>query len=315
MTMTKLRPRFVLFVAIVLLQAVLGCLASDDSGAGAGAGGRTAVSHQHVFGSKSRPTTPFGIQIDPTTSRIINPSSKPTTTSSKTTISNLIPRGGAEFAVDILRWIDLFGTGLFAFSGALTAGRKGMDLLGMEIIAMITAVGGGTVRDLFFNQGPVFWLLDGIYVKICTVVTLLTFVAWPHLEQRFNIKDSALPICYADAFCLGAFAVVGTQKAVDMDLEPALWVVFGLLTAVFGGVTRDILCLQRPRIMYPERSQYGGPPLLGSAVYAWLIYGQKVNARLAACISIMVTFTARVRSFNSPRRLPHWKKPENSGEI
>ena len=239
-------------------------------------------------------------------------------TDSSSIIMN-VPRGGSDTTssgkevFDFLRGVDIFGTFLFAFSGAVTAGRKGMDLLGMLIVAIITAVGGGTVRDLLIGQGPVFWIKDPIYVKTCVIATIATFILWPQLEQDLGIKDSALPICYADALCLGAFAVVGTQKAVNLGyVKPTMWIVFGLLTAVFGGITRDILCLQRPRVMYPERTMYGVPPLLGSAVYAFLISNHRVHnmqAKTAACISIFVAFMTRVMSFNNPRRLPHWKMP------
>ena len=96
--------------------------------------------------------------------------------------------------------LDVFGTVVFAFSGALKAGRKGMDLIGMMIIACITAVGGGTLRDVLMMGGGkehvVFWMQTPMYLEICLVTALLTFYFWPKLEAKFGLEaDSAIPIC------------------------------------------------------------------------------------------------------------------------
>jgi uncharacterized membrane protein YeiH len=204
--------------------------------------------------------------------------------------------------------IDVCGTALFAFSGTLTAGRKGMDIMGMTIIALITAMGGGTIRDLLFNKGTVFWMQDVVYLKICVVTTLLTFLLWPTLEYKLGWKDSAVPVCTADALGLAAFAILGTQKAIKMELHPMIWIVSGLMTSCFGGIVRDILCLQRPRIMYPERSLYATPPLMGTVVYTLLtLRCPQIDKQLIASISFVTTFSARVFSFNSQTRLPYWR--------
>ena len=95
--------------------------------------------------------------------------------------------------------LDLFGTAVFAFSGALKAGRKGMDLIGMMIIACITAVGGGTLRDVLMMGGGeehvVFWMQTPLYIEISLVTALATFYFWPKLEAKFGLEDSSVPIC------------------------------------------------------------------------------------------------------------------------
>lgn len=146
-----------------------------------------------------------------------------------------------------LNGVDLFGTGVFAFAGAVQAGKNGMDILGMIIVATITAVGGGTVRDLLLDSGTVFWMKQTVYFEICLVVTILTFLFWPSMEKKMGWQDSAKSICTADAFGLGAFAVLGTQKGADFGLSPIMWVVVGVISSTFGGITRDILCLQVSR--------------------------------------------------------------------
>ena len=224
-----------------------------------------------------------------------------------------VSRGGATAIISdkdvsaFLNAVDLFGTGVFAFSGALTAGKKGMDLLGMVIIATVTSVGGGTVRDLLLDSGTVFWMRRTVYFKICAITAAATYWLWPTLETKMGWKDSAKAICVADAFGLGAFCVLGTQKAADLGLSPLMWVVTGVITSTFGGITRDVLCLQRPRAMYPYRSLYAAHPLLGSAVYTILTHTLGMTQPNAAVLSFLLTTTTRILSFDNPLRLPHWK--------
>jgi hypothetical protein len=102
----------------------------------------------------------------------------------------------------LIESMDIFGTTIFAFSGALKAGRKGMDLIGMMIIACITAVGGGTMRDLLMMGGGeehvVFWMQTPLYLEISLLTALVTFFLWPKFEEKFGLEaDSTVPICTA----------------------------------------------------------------------------------------------------------------------
>jgi len=177
----------------------------------------------------------------------------------------------------------------------------------MLFIAVISATGGGTVRDLLLDSGAVFWLRFPIYFEICLVVTLATFLLWPTLESKMGWKDSNKLICTADAFGLGAFAVLGAQKAADFELAPLMWVVVGTITSTCGGIIRDVLFLQHPRVMYPYRSLYAINPLLGALVYTILTHKFKMYKEYAACAAFLTTFLARVLSFESTKRLPHWR--------
>ena len=210
----------------------------------------------------------------------------------------------------LLNAIDMFGTSVFAFSGALTASKKGMDLFGIITLAVISAVGGGTVRDLLLDSGTVFWMKKPIYFIICVSTAILTFFLWPPLETHLAWNASAKAICIADALGLGAFAVLGTQAAVDHpdNLNPVLWVVSGIISSTFGGITRDVICFERPRVMYPHRTMYAAPPLLGSALYAFLMAYLNVPKDTAATVAFAFTFLFRLRCFDNPVRLPHWKQ-------
>jgi len=212
--------------------------------------------------------------------------------------------------------LDVFGTAVFAFSGALKAGRKGMDLVGMMIIACITAVGGGTLRDVLMMGGGeehvVFWMQTPMYIEISLMTALLTFYFWPKLEAKFGLEaDSAIPICTSDALGLAAFCVVGVQAAARRKLAPTLWVVSGLMTATFGGIIRDVICGEQPRIMYPHRTLYSLGPALGALTYAVLdnlanTQSLQLTNSSITMISFLVAFVVRVVSFNKPWRMPHW---------
>jgi uncharacterized membrane protein YeiH len=164
----------------------------------------------------------------------------------------------------LLQALDIFGTVVFAFSGALKAGKKGMDIIGMMIISCITAVGGGTLRDVLMMghhhidssssssslssfDPVVFWMRTPLYIEISCITAVLTYYFWPKISKRFGFEDNF--ICTSDALGLAAFCVVGVQQATKRGLAPTLCVVSGLMTATFGGIIRDVICGEQPRIM------------------------------------------------------------------
>jgi len=186
-----------------------------------------------------------------------------------------------------------------------------MDLIGMMIIACITAVGGGTLRDILMIGGGeehvVFWMQTPLYLEISLVTAVMTFYLWPALEGRFGLEaDSAVPICTSDALGLAAFCVVGVQAAAKRGLARTLWVVSGLMTATFGGIIRDVLCGDQPRIMYPHRTLYALGPALGALTYAVLDAHRPLNTSSITLVSFLVAFVVRVLSFSKPWRMPHW---------
>ena len=194
-----------------------------------------------------------------------------------------------------------------------------MDIIGMLIIASITAVGGGTLRDVLMGPragagGGVFWMKTPFYVEICWATAIVTYF----LGSRFGFRDdSAVFICAADALGLAAFCVIGAQQAKDRGLAPTLWIVSGLMSATFGGMIRDVICGEQPRIMYPERTVYSLGPALGATAYTVLDRycccddRSLLNSSSVTIISFLVAFFVRVLSFeklsfNRPWRMPHW---------
>ena len=112
--------------------------------------------------------------------------------------------------------LDWFGTAAFAFSGTLTAARQDMGVIGALFLATITALGGGTIRDLLLGEGgQAFWIKEVMYFRVVLLTSVLTLLAWPWLAKFFNLEDSAWPFCFADAIGLAAFTICGARTGLD----------------------------------------------------------------------------------------------------
>lgn len=149
------------------------------------------------------------------------------------------------FNTPLLYWIMLAGVALCAITGALEAGRKGMDIIGACAIGLATAIGGGTVRDLLIAR-PVFWVSDQTHLIVALIAAILTFF----LARAIRLPPRLFLI--PDALGLALFTVSGTQAALGVG---APWLVAGLMgviTGVLGGVLRDILCNEVPLVFMPS---------------------------------------------------------------
>jgi uncharacterized membrane protein YeiH len=143
----------------------------------------------------------------------------------------------------LVRLLDLLGIGVFAVSGALAAGRKRLDLLGVFVLASVTAIGGGTVRDLLLDRHPLFWLTDAVYLAVIIVAVAVTFafVRW----RRPPLSS----LLVADALGLALFSIAGAQIAEAAGLPALSVVVLGTMTGVGGGVIRDVLSAEIPIVL------------------------------------------------------------------
>ncbi|GGI69554.1 trimeric intracellular cation channel family protein [Shewanella gelidii] len=147
-------------------------------------------------------------------------------------------------------WIyffDLCGTAVFALSGALAAGRHKMDPFGVIVLASVTAVGGGSIRDTLMGATPVFWINDPTYIIVILSTVLLTILL---VRKPKRVPQKVLPI--ADALGLALFTIIGAEKALSMGLSGMSAVIMGLITGVGGGIIRDILCRQVPMVLRTE---------------------------------------------------------------
>ena len=155
--------------------------------------------------------------------------------------------------------LDIIGTMAFAMSGALTAMSKKMDPFGVFIIAFVTAVGGGTLRDVMIGRTPVGWMLDLQYVYIIIIGYVLAII----FRKKFDRLRTSLFLF--DTIGLGVFTLIGLEKGINIGLHPVICIALGTMTACFGGVIRDILCTDIPVIF--SREIYATICILGGIVF------------------------------------------------
>jgi uncharacterized membrane protein YeiH len=157
--------------------------------------------------------------------------------------------------------LDLVGVGVFAVSGALAAGRKSLDLLGVVVIAVVTAIGGGTLRDLLLDRHPIFWIADPLYLAVIAGAAMAT-VAW---TRRFRPPEKTLQM--ADALGLALFSVMGAQIAQDAGVPPVIAILMGTMTGTAGGMIRDVLTAEIPLILRPVTGLYATAAIAGTSLY------------------------------------------------
>lgn len=143
-------------------------------------------------------------------------------------------------------FLDIIGTMAFAMSGALTAMKKKLDPFGVFIIAFVTAVGGGTLRDILIGHTPVGWMQNLVYVYVIIAGFFLAIIFRKKLDR---LRKS---LFLFDTIGLGVFTLVGLQKGIDIGLHPIICIALGTMTACFGGVIRDILSNEIPVIFRKE---------------------------------------------------------------
>ena len=189
--------------------------------------------------------------------------------------------------MNIIYILDLVGTAAFAASGAWVGVRKHMDLFGVLVLGVVTAVGGGTLRDLLLGDIPPFSLKDETYICIAITVSLVVFI------NRIKFMAFEKPLLYFDAIGLGTFVVIGTTKALDFQLGFLGAVLMGVMTGTAGGVVRDILANQVPLIL--RREIYASACVAGGVLLIVLLQigaGRPIAALFAASTVIIVRLLA-----------------------
>jgi uncharacterized membrane protein YeiH len=165
-----------------------------------------------------------------------------------------------ELSVIILYVLQLLGTAVFACSGALEAGRKRLDLVGVAAVSFVTAMGGGTVRDVLLDRDELLWTADPIYLYISLGAGFLTWA----LARLWLPPPRMLAIL--DAGGLALFTISGIQVAEADGQTPAIALVMGLITGAAGGVFRDVLCGEIP-LIFRRSELYVSAALIGGGLY------------------------------------------------
>ncbi|KQC29469.1 trimeric intracellular cation channel family protein [Flagellimonas eckloniae] len=197
--------------------------------------------------------------------------------------------------------IDILGTVAFAISGVLVAMEKRLDLFGVLIIAFVTAIGGGTLRDLLIGNTPVVWMRDLTYVSTIFITVVLGIV---FVNQLRYVRKS---LFLFDTIGIGLYTMVGIEKGLLAELSPIMCVTLGTITASFGGVIRDILCNEIPVIFRKEI--YATACILGGASY-FLFTQLPIEESYAYLAAIFIVITIRLLAVRFGIRLPNIYKKE-----
>jgi uncharacterized membrane protein YeiH len=168
----------------------------------------------------------------------------------------------------------MVGAAVFAASGALAAGRRRMDVLGVLVIAIVTAVGGGTLRDLLLDRHPVFWIEDPSHLVVSVLAAVVT-LAYVRFRRPPNHS-----LAVADALGLALFTISGAQIAEREMINPIVVVVMGTMTGVAGGVIRDVLSAEIP-LIFRKGELYATAAIAGAILYL-LLEAAGVQRQVAA---------------------------------
>ena len=196
---------------------------------------------------------------------------------------------------ELLYYLNIFGIIVFALSGALMAGRYKLDPFGVVVLASVTAIGGGTIRDVIL-QAPVFWVVEPYYLYVILATALLTILL---IRQPKRIPKRFLLI--ADAFGLALFAVLGTQKSIALGTPLPVAIVMGTITGVAGGMIRDVLCNVIPMILRQEI--YALAAMLGGILFViFQMFGWSESE--ATLVAILGALTLRLAAIYWQVSLP-----------
>ncbi len=196
-----------------------------------------------------------------------------------------------------LELLYLGGAAIFAATGVLAAARQDMDLLSLVIIGIVTAVGGGTLRDLMLDV-EVFWIEDPLTVVVAAAAAVLTFF----MERRARVTEQVL--LYLDGIATAMFAILATEKTLLLGHDPGIALVMGVITAIGGGLLRDVIT-GHPTVLM-RREIYITPVLAGGLLHLALRSGTNLPPTSIAIASIVLVAAFRVTALRFGWAFPPW---------
>jgi len=197
----------------------------------------------------------------------------------------------------LLLSLDMIGVVSCSIAATILALRKGLDVFGALLIAVVASLGGGTIRDLLLNNHPIFWMTQKHYlpvVFISAVVTLVFHKTFASIEK---------PLRVFDALGLSAFTVIGVEVALQSGASSLVAVIMGITTATVGGIMRDIICNEIPLVLHKEI--YITASLLGGISFLVLQYF-KVPQEIVYVLTLVSTFAIRMVAIHKDLRLPRY---------
>ncbi|KKD62205.1 membrane protein [Grimontia sp. AD028] len=199
----------------------------------------------------------------------------------------------------LLSTLYIVGITAEAMTGALAAGRRNMDWFGVMLVAACTAIGGGTVRDILLGHYPLGWVANPHYLVIVCVAGIVTtwMASWVARNHKLFV--------WLDSLGLIAFSIIGCRVGMDMGLSPLICVVSALVTGIFGGLLRDLLCRRQPMVLHKEL--YASVAFLAGAMYwALMTYGNQfgIDENIATISTLVTGFVFRMSAVKFGWSLP-----------
>ncbi len=187
--------------------------------------------------------------------------------------------------INLFNILEILGTAAFAISGALSAMNRKLDVFGIFIIAFVTGIGGGTVRDILIGNTPVTWMDNIIYIYLIGIVTILAII---FRKKIYYLKTS---LFLFDTIGLGIFTIIGVETGIQNNLNPVISIALGVMTGTFGGVIRDILCNEIPVIFRKEI--YATACLIGGLVFI-ILHKLGVEKEIIYIITSLIVIIIRL---------------------
>ena len=198
------------------------------------------------------------------------------------------------------QWLDFAGVAANAVAGALVAGRRQFDWLGVAVIAGVTAIGGGTLRDLLLGRA-VFWIANPLYLQVTLAATVFTLL----YARRRAIPERVLEA--SDALGLALFGIAGARIALGLGHDGLIAVVMGVITGAFGGLIRDVLCNDIPMI-FRQGQFYATAIIVGCSLFVGLT-SLDVKQDVAAAFGMLAILVLRAAAIAWDLRLPVFRLP------
>jgi uncharacterized membrane protein YeiH len=194
----------------------------------------------------------------------------------------------------MLYFQQMLGTAVFAITGVLAIHKAGVDVFGAVVLGIITAIGGGTIRDLLLDQ-PIFWIADFNYIWVALIAGLLAFFLTQRFQQRYQL------LLYLDGFAAALFAIYATERVLGLQLAAPFAVMMGVLTSIGGGIARDVLAGRVSLLM--SREIYATPILLGCTLYV-LLRDVFPTIQVAGWIALIFTSGLRFLAIYKELQMP-----------
>ncbi len=198
-----------------------------------------------------------------------------------------------------LFWFDLLGTIVFAISGVLLAAKKEMDPIGALVLAVITAIGGGTIRDMVLNHGPIFWITDSTDLYVAIIASLITMLL---LRYSSTLTIPKWLFSVLDAIGLAVFVGIGVNKAIDSQVNSLIAVCMGVMTGVGGGIIRDVLARDIPMVFRTDI--YATACIIGGTTHVIAYNALNLPLEISTLLGISVTLTIRLLAIYRNLTLP-----------